>query len=105
MVIDWKKISMDIISNLSDQGKITQILADLETDITTFNTRFSELETQSSTQAGQIESLQKTNMNLFLRLGNPTPDNLINHTGGTPQPENKLTYENLLNEWDKQGGK
>lgn len=95
-MIDWAKISKEILSKMGDQGALTQYLADLETDITTFNTRFKDLETTNTTQAGQIASLEKTNMNLFLRIGNKTPDNLLQ---GGQEPENKFTYENLLNEW------
>lgn len=91
IVLDWKKISTDIISNLGDQGKITQILSDLETEVTTFNTRFSDMERQTNEQASQIDSLQKTNMNLFLKIGNPVPDEKLNNT-------EKLTYENLFDE-------
>lgn len=91
-MIDWKKISTDIINNLGDQGKVTQILSDLETEVTTFNTRFTDLEKTKQAQAEQIESLQKTNMNLFLKLGNPTPDEAVNSS------EPKMTYEALFNE-------
>lgn len=98
-MIDWKKISTDILQNLGDQGKITQILSDLETEVTTFNTRLSELEKIKQTQEEQIESLQKTNMNLFLKLGNPVPDEVVN------SPEPKLTYDDLFNELlDEKGG-
>lgn len=97
-MIDWKKISSEIVANLSDQGKITQILSDLETEITTFNTKHSELEKQVLEQTGQIDSLQKTNMNLFLKIGQPVPQAPI-------QSEKKMSYEDLLNDWDKQGGK
>jgi hypothetical protein len=87
---DWNKLKTDIVASIGDQGKITQLLSDAETEVTTFNTRFSELEKQTNEQTSHIESLQKTNMNLFLRVGNPTP------------PENKLdtaeplTYDKLL---------
>lgn len=98
-MIDWKKISTSIINNLDDQGKITQILSDLETEITTYNTRLSELEKIKQTQEEQIESLQKTNMNLFLKLGNPVPDESVR----TDEP--KLTYDDLLDSlMDEKGG-
>lgn len=93
-MIDWKKISSQIVASLGDQGKITQILSDLETEVTTFNTRFVDLEKQTQEQTGQIESLQKTNMNLFLKIGSQTPEPAINKP-------NELTYEDLLNSWDK----
>lgn len=91
-MIDWKKISSEIITNSGDQGKLTQILSDLETDVTTFNTRFQDLEKQNQEQTSQIESLQKTNMNLFLKVGNQVPDKAV-HTN-----EQKLSYEDLFNE-------
>lgn len=95
-MIDWKKISNEILKNLSDQGKITQILSDFETDVTTFNTRFDTLEKQVGDFEGQVKSLQQTNMNLFLKLGSQTPEKVLNTT------EPKLTYEDLLNNWDKE---
>lgn len=90
-MIDWKKISSEIVANLGDQGKVTQILSDLETDVTSFNTKLSDLEKQTQEQNSQIESLQKTNMNLFLRVGNPTPDPVV-------QSEKKMNYEDLFDE-------
>ena len=95
-MIDWKKISSEIVANLGDQGKITQILSDAETEVTTFNTRFTDLETQNQTQTGQIDSLQKTNMNLFLKIGNQTPQKAIEST-------TKMSYDDLLNDWDGKG--
>ena len=91
-MLDWKKISSNILANLGDQGKVTQILSDLETEVTTFNTRFSTLETQAQEQTSQIESLQKTNMNLFLKLGNPVPEKVVHST------ETKLSFEDLFDE-------
>lgn len=93
-MLDWQKISSSIVANLGDQGKVTQILSDLETEVTTFNTRFTDLEKTRTEQTGQIDSLQKTNMNLFLKIGSPTSDKVV-HT------ETKMTYEDLLNDWDK----
>lgn len=91
-MLDWKKISTQIMSNLADQGKITQILSDLETEVTTFNTRFTDLEKQSKEQASSIDSLQKTNMNLFLKIGNPVPEKIVHSS------ETKLSYEDLFTE-------
>lgn len=90
-MLDWKKISTTILANKDDQGKLTQYLSDLETEVTTFNTRFSDLEKQSLTQSEQIESLQKTNMNLFLKVGNPVPPEQL-------QSSKNLSYEDLFNE-------
>lgn len=96
-MIDWKKISSDIVANLGDQGKVTQILSDAETDVTTFNTRFADLEKKTTDYEGQIDSLQKTNMNLFLKQGNPVPVTPLQQT------EKALTYEDLVA--DLEGGK
>lgn len=85
----WNKLKAAIVSSIGDQGKITQLLADAETEVTTFNTRFSELEKQTGEQSSQIESLQKTNMNLFLRVGNPVESPIVNE----PEP---LKYEDLI---------
>lgn len=91
-MLDWKKISQNILSNLGDQGKLTQYLSDLETEVTTFNTRFTDLEKQAQEQTSQIDSLQKTNMNLFLKIGNQVPDKIVHST------ETKLSFEDLFNE-------
>lgn len=90
-VIDWQKISKQIVENLGDQGKITQILADLEPEITTFNTRFADNEKKLGEYEGQISSLQKTNMELFLRVGNKVPDEAVRDT-------KPLAYEDLFDE-------
>lgn len=91
-MINWKEISAKIVASMGDQGKLTQVLSDLETDITTFNSRFVDLEKQTQEQTGQIDSLQKTNMNLFLKLGNQVPESVTQST------ETKLSYENLFDE-------
>ena len=90
-MLDWKKIMTDILASRDDQARLTQILSDLETEVTTFNTRFSDMEKTTATQTEQIDSLQKTNMNLFLKLGNPTPD--VHVTS-----DKQLSYEDLFDE-------
>lgn len=91
----FNKLKADVVANLGDQGRVTQLLADAETEVTTFNTRFNELEEKATTQATHIDSLQKTNMNLFLRQGNPVPDEKL-------QSAAPLSYDDLIT--DLQGG-
>lgn len=95
-MLNWKDISSKIMAANGDQAKITQVLSDLETEVTTFNTRFTDLEKQTTDQAGQIDSLQKTNMNLFLKVGQATPQPAL-------QTEKHMSYEDLLNNWDSKG--
>ena len=95
-MIDWHKISKEVVENIGDQGRVTQILADAETEVTTFNSRFMDMEKKSQDYEGQISSLQKTNMNLFLRQGNPVPDEKVNTTAA-------MTYDDLLKDFE--GGK
>lgn len=97
---EFKSITSQIVSNLSNQGLVTELLTKLNEDYEQESTTKDTLTKQLGEFEGQVKSLQQTNMNLFLKLGNPTPDKLLND----PSPESKLTYENLLNEWDK-GGK
>lgn len=90
-MLDWHKLSSDILANAADQGKLTQLLSDLETEVTTFNSSYMELQKQAEEQSGQIESLQRTNMNLFLKVGNPTPPEALQET-------RSLSYDDLFNE-------
>lgn len=88
-MLDWKKFSAAVLASQGDQGKLTQVLSDYEDEFNTFNSQLSESSKSVQSLTEQVESLQKTNMNLFLKQGNPTPSPSLNE-------EKALTYEDLL---------
>ena len=88
---DFKKIVSEIVANLSDQGKVTDLLTQLDTGFETVSTNYDSLNTKLEDNENKIKSLQESNMNLFLRAHNPVPDKLINNT----EP---LEYDNLIKE-------
>ena len=91
---EFKNIVGEIGQNLSDQGKVTTLLTKLVDDYTTESTTKSTLLADQATHAKVVQDLQKTNMDLFLKVANPTPDTVLNTT-------DPLTYEGLF---DEKGG-
>jgi len=93
-VDEFKAITTKIAQNLSNQGLVTELLTQLNDDYTTESTNRDNLTTQTGELQEQIKGLQTTNMNLFLKLGNPVPDKVVNS-------EKTMSYDDLLNNWDK----
>jgi hypothetical protein len=86
---DFTAITSQIAQNLSNQALVTELLTKLNDDYTQETTSKTSLMEQSSQSAEQIKQLQQTNMNLFLRVGNPVADKAL-------QSEKPLSYEDLL---------
>jgi DNA repair exonuclease SbcCD ATPase subunit len=87
---DFKGLTQTILENLGDQAKVSGILMTLNEDYGQQMASLETLNTQVAELDGNIKSLQQTNMDLFLKVSNPVPNN----GDPTPPPE-KLSYEDL----------
>jgi hypothetical protein len=92
---EFKSITQSILSNLSDQAKVSQLLMQLNDDYGQQIATQDQLNTKVTEQEGNIKSLQETNMNLFLKVANPVPQSVID----TPVDQ-KVSYDDLLKEWE-----
>lgn len=98
---EHKKKLEEVLNNLQDQGKVTEILAELTQDYSELSANIETLNNTNKKLVDDAESLRNANMKLFLQIGNtpqkeeekPTPD---------PVPEveepKKLNFEDLFNE-------
>ena len=59
----------EIRNNLSDEGRVTDLLTQLSDDYGTITTSYEELINNFEAQKEQMESLRETNMRLFLKVG------------------------------------
>jgi cell division protein FtsX len=91
---DYKNLTKDILSNLSDQAKVSEILMQLNDVYGTQLAEKDQLSTKVTEQEGNIKSLQQTNMNLFLKVANPIPAAAVED----PKTET-ISYDDLLKEW------
>lgn len=88
------QLTTEIAQNLNNQARVTEILNELNEDYEQVSTSIDTMTTQVSEFETQIKDLQKTNMNLFLKVSNPVPEEQVN----TTEP---MTYEGLI---DSMGG-
>jgi C-terminal processing protease CtpA/Prc len=86
---DFTAITNKITQNLNNQALITELLTNLIDDYTEVQTNISNLQSQTQTYEQEIQNLQKTNMNLFLKVSSPTPDPPLQKT----EP---LKYDDLI---------
>jgi hypothetical protein len=93
---EFKSLTKNILENLSDQAKVSELLMQLNDDYGQQLASHSELSTKVTEQEGKMKSLQETNMNLFLKVANPVPQTVIE----TPVNE-KVSYDDLLSNWNK----
>jgi hypothetical protein len=88
---DFLRETTALVQNLSDQGKVTEVLTRLGDAYKTLYENHSSLTQQSATLTQQIDTLKQQNMNLFLRVGNPVTDPKLNDTNDKP-----MSYEDLI---------
>jgi uncharacterized protein YlxW (UPF0749 family) len=86
---DFNAITTKITQNLSNQALVTELLTQLIDDYSETQNNITNLNTQTQTYQNEISALQKTNMNLFLKLSSPVPED------GLKKPE-PLQYEELV---------
>jgi hypothetical protein len=89
-VKEFKDFTTQIAQANGDQGKITEILTNLNDKYETFYNTHESMQAQTQKQTEQIESLQKTNMQLFLKTAQPTDP------AGKVDTTEELTYDKLL---------
>lgn len=92
---DFEKVTSDILTNLTDQGKVSEYLTKLNEAYQTTYTTSQSFETKQTDYENEIKALKETNMNLFLKIKNPPENTSAANTD--PEP---LTYEKLVTEMD-----
>jgi hypothetical protein len=92
---EFKSITQSILSNLSDQAKVSELLMSLNDDYGKQIATQDQLTTKVTEQEGNIKSLQETNMNLFLKVANPVTQPVIETPIDKP-----VSYDDLLKEWE-----
>lgn len=99
---EFEQTTSSILSNLSDQAKVSEYLTQLnETYKTTYTTNQS-FEQAIEENTKEINALKETNMNLFLKINQPPKDNDQNEEEQNEPPK---TYENLLKEMGVNDGR
>lgn len=78
-----------LVQNISDQGKVTEILSKLGDAYKSLSENHSAATTQQEELTKQVSSLKEQNMNLFLRVGQPVDTKKLNEA----EP---LSFEDLL---------
>jgi regulator of replication initiation timing len=92
----------DILGNLNDQGKVSEILQDFRTDYTGTLTEHANLSTSVEELTRNNESLKNVNNKIMLQLGDVSSivgkEKEQKEEQEKEEQENELTYENLFNE-------
>lgn len=88
---ELKSLIKNVATNLDNQAEVTKSLADLEKEVETLYNTNDSFKQKHEEYEKQIASLKETNMELFLRQGNPVESEKLN----TPEP---LQYDDLINE-------
>lgn len=86
---EYQSIVNKISQNLNNQALVTELLTTLQDDYSETQTHISNLTTETQKAAEEITNLQKTNMNLFLRVSSPTDSKTLQKT-------DPLKYEDLI---------
>lgn len=86
---ELKALIKNVATNLDNQAEVTKTLADLEKEVETIYHANDSFKQKHEEYEKQITSLKETNMDLFLRQGNPVESEKLN----TPEP---LTYGDLI---------
>jgi len=97
---DFKQMTVDILENITDQAKISELLTTLVDDYTKIDNKINSLTTENVNFKTDNEKLRTANMNLFLKIGEkvdtPTPEK---STIESKEPLNKpREFKDLFNE-------
>lgn len=91
----------EVLNNLQDQGKVTEILAEITNDYEDITTKLDTFASTNEKLTQDAESLRAANMKLFLQIGStPKPED-IKPEPEPDAPKEKKTFENLF---DEKGG-
>jgi hypothetical protein len=93
---DFVALTTQIAQNLSNQALVTDLLTKINEGFENVYTTSETLQEKTKGFEDKIKGLQETNMNLFLKVSHPTPDEKL----GSPEP---LKYEDLITSFE--GGK
>lgn len=85
------------IGTCEDSTERTTLLAELSDGVSPIFESVQSLEQQNSDLNNRIKEVQDRNMELFLRVGSKSPEDVNAEITGDKPPE-KLTYENLFDE-------
>ena len=86
---EFTAITNKITQNLNNQALITELLTNLIDDYSEVTTNINNLQTEKQTFQEEIQNLQKTNMNLFLKVSSPIKDAPL-------QKSEPLKYDDLI---------
>lgn len=90
---DFKALINKIVENRDNQGLITELATQVYDVYEERYNAHTSLADQVGEYDKKIEDLQKANMNLFLKVGNPVPAEKL------AEPE-KMEYEDLLKDFN-----
>lgn len=96
----------EILNNLTDQGKVTELLAELTSDYEVVSSQLETLQESNTTLSKDAESLRSANMKLFLQIGtkeDKQDENLNNESlnDDASLDNKKLSFNDLF---DEKGG-
>lgn len=83
----------EILSNLTDQAKVSTILSELIEDYNTITAETETARTTAEKLTADNEKLRQANMNLFLKVGETKKEEEIKQ-----DEDNKPTFEDLFDE-------
>lgn len=92
-----KKLVNDIITNLSDQSRVTDLLNQIQEDNDNSLNTMSTLNTENEKLKGDNENLRSVNMKFFLKLGEQK-EKIETNTEQEQEQEQELKFEDLFNE-------
>lgn len=89
--------TQEIVANITDQGKVTTVLAELIEDYNKVAVEIATATTTATQLKEDNEKLRKANLDLFLQIGTPAT-NTNNTNTNTGKENNTPTYESLFDE-------
>lgn len=89
----FRELINRIAQNMTNQALVTELLTQATDAFDTTHTSLTGLQTRESQLNTQITDLQKTNMNLFLRVTEPQTQKAASEA---LQQEGTLSYEDLI---------
>lgn len=91
---EFRALTARIAQNLDNQALVTELLTQAVDGYEETTTQIGTLTAQAEETTETINQLQKTNMNLFLRVGQPT------NNEEQLQTTEPMTYDDLLTEFE-----
>jgi hypothetical protein len=92
---EFQETTTQILSNLSDQGKVSEYLTKLVDVYKTSHTTNQTLTENQTKHEKEIAALKETNMNLFLKIQTPGENQTID-PGTNNNQDQQLSYDKLV---------